>query len=106
VMAQELEDRFGELPEPVANLLYQLRLKVLAVESGAQAISVDSGQIVIKAEGLEALDRAGLQRRLGSQIRVSRRQIWMPLHPNPSLWQAELEKILRLMHRMMHDPGG
>jgi hypothetical protein len=30
----------------------------------------------------------------------------MPMHPNPSLWQAELEKILRLMRRMMHDPGG
>jgi len=105
-MAQELEDRFGELPEPVTNLLYQLRLKVLALESGVQAISLDSGQIVIKAEGLEDLDRAGLQRRVGPQVRVSRRQIWMPLHPKPSLWQSELEKILRLMRRMMHDPGG
>jgi transcription-repair coupling factor (superfamily II helicase) len=105
-MAQELEDRFGEIPEAVANLLYQLRLKVLALESGVQAIGTDTGQIVIKAEGLEDLDRAGIQRRLGSEIRVSRRQIWMPLHPNPSLWQAELEKTLRLMRRMMHDPGG
>jgi len=105
-MAQELEDRFGELPEPVINLLYQLRLKVLSLESGVQAISLDSGQIVIKAEGLEDLDRPGLQRRVGPQVRVSRRQIWMPLHPNPSLWQSELEKILRLMRRMVHDPGG
>jgi transcription-repair coupling factor (superfamily II helicase) len=105
-MTQELEDRFGELPEPVANLLYQLNLKALALESGVQGISIDSGQIVIKAEGLEELDRAGLQRRLGPQVRVTRRQIWVPLHPNPSLWQAELEKILRLMQRMMHDPGG
>jgi transcription-repair coupling factor (superfamily II helicase) len=105
-MAQELEDRFGDLPETVANLLYQLRLKILAFESGVQAISIDSGQIVIKAEGLEGVDRAGLQRRVGPQIRVSRRQIWMPLHPNPSIWQAELEKTLRLMRRMIHDPGG
>jgi hypothetical protein len=30
----------------------------------------------------------------------------MPLHPNPALWQAELEKTLRLMRRMIHDPGG
>ena len=105
-MAQELEDRFGELPEAVTNLLFQLKLKALALESGVQAITVDSGQIVIKAEGLEELDRAGLQRRVGPQIRVSRRQIWMPLHPNPALWQAELEKVLRLMRRMLHDPGG
>jgi transcription-repair coupling factor (superfamily II helicase) len=104
-MAQELEDRFGELPEPVANLLYQLKLKILAMESGVQAINLDSGQIVVKAEGLEVLDREGLQRRVGPQTRVTRRQIWLPLHPNPLLWQAELEKILRLMRRMMHDPG-
>jgi transcription-repair coupling factor (superfamily II helicase) len=104
-MAQELEDRFGKLPEPVVNLLYQLKLKALALESGVQAINVESGQIVIKAEGLEDLDRAGLQRRVGTQIRVTRRQIWMPMHPNPSLWQAELEKILHLMRRMLHDPG-
>ncbi len=105
-MAQELEDRFGDLPEPVANLLYQLKLKVLALESGVQAITVDSGQIVIKAEGLEDLDREGLQRRVGPQTRVTRRQIWLPLHPNQALWQAELEKILRLMRRMLHDPAG
>lgn len=105
-MAQELEDRFGELPEPVTNLLYQLKLKVQALESGVHAISVDSGQIVIKAESLEDLDRQGLQRRVGPQTRVTRRQIWMPLHPKPSLWQAELEKVLRLMRRMINDPGG
>jgi transcription-repair coupling factor (superfamily II helicase) len=104
-IAQELEDRFGELPEPVINLLYQLRLKVLAMESGVQAISIDTGQIVIKAEGLENLDREGLQRRVGPQTRVTRRQIWMPLHPNASQWQAELEKVMRLMRRMAQDPG-
>jgi transcription-repair coupling factor (superfamily II helicase) len=105
-MGQELEDRFGELPEPVANLLYQLRLKVLALESGVQAISIDTGQIVVKATGLEHLDRDGLQRRVGPQTRVTRRQIWMPLHPNPAIWQAELERTLQLIHRMYHDPGG
>ena len=49
-------------------------------------------------------------------MRVSRRQIWMPLHlpladayagdyRNTAVWQAELERVLRLMHRMLHDPG-
>jgi len=104
-MTQELEDRFGKLPPEVTNLMSQLRIKVLAMEAGVQAINVEAGQIVIRANTLEELDRAGLQRRLGPQIRVARRQIWMPLHPNPSVWQAELEKILRLMRRMLQDPG-
>jgi transcription-repair coupling factor (superfamily II helicase) len=104
-MGQELTDRFGELPEPVCNLLYQLRLKVLALESDIQSISVEAGQIVVKTEGLENLNRDTLQRYTGSAARVSRRQLWLPLHPNPSVWQAELERVLRLMHRMLHDPG-
>ncbi|MGC8879153.1 MAG: transcription-repair coupling factor, partial [Anaerolineae bacterium] len=104
-MAQELRDRFGELPSPVCNLLYQLRLKVLASESDVQSISVEAGQILIKAEGLEHLNREALQRYVGATVRVSRRQIWLPLHPDTTVWQAELERVLRLMHRMLHDPG-
>ena len=105
-MAQELRDRFGELPPPVHNLLYQLRLKVLALESDVQSINVEAGQILIKAEGLEYLNREALQRHVGAAVRVSRRQVWLPLHPDTATWQAELERVLRLMHRMLHDPGG
>jgi transcription-repair coupling factor (superfamily II helicase) len=122
-MGQELVDRFGELPVPVQQLLYQLRLKVLALESGVQSISVEAGQIVVKADGLENLSRDILQRYAGPAVRVSRRQIWMPLNPplaetatvpgsgkggdyrNGAVWQAELERVLRLVHRMLHDPG-
>jgi transcription-repair coupling factor (superfamily II helicase) len=101
----ELEDRFGPLPQPAENLLYQLRLKMLAMESGVQGINTDSGQIVVKAEGLEELNRDALQRFVGPQTRISRRQIWMPLDPNPEVWRTELERTLRQVHRMLHDPG-
>jgi transcription-repair coupling factor (superfamily II helicase) len=104
-MGQELADRFGELPEPVLNLLYQLRLKVLALESGVQSISVEAGQVLVKADGLETINRDALQRYAGPAVRVSRRQVWLPLHPNAAVWQAELERLLRLIHRMAHDPG-
>lgn len=105
-MATELEDRFGELPEPVVNLLYQLRLKILAAEGGVQAIMTEMGQIVIRADSLQALDRAGLERRLDSATKVTPRQIMLALHPDPAIWQAELEKALRLINRMLHDPAG
>ena len=115
-MGQELTDRFGEMPEAAHNLLYQLRLKVLALESGIQSINVEAGQILVKADGMENLNRDMLQRAAGPAVRVSRRQIWLPLHPpladayagdyrNTAVWQAELERVLRLMHRMLHDPG-
>ncbi|MCB9104476.1 MAG: transcription-repair coupling factor [Anaerolineales bacterium] len=105
-MAGELQDRFGDLPEPVANLLYQLKLKIMALEAGIQAIVTESGQIVIRAESLEDIDRDGLARRLSPATQVNRRQIMLPLHPKPEVWQAELEKTLRLMGRMLHDPAG
>ncbi len=105
-MAKELEDRFGDIPEPVANLLYQLKLKLLALEGEVQSVVTEVGQIVIRADSLEHLDRNGLQRRLGPAINVTRRQVTLPLHPNQEIWQAELEKTLRLIARMLHDPAG
>ncbi|MBN1220367.1 MAG: transcription-repair coupling factor [Anaerolineae bacterium] len=105
-IAQELEDRFGEMPEPVANLLYQLKLKLLAMEAGVKSIITESGQVVIRADSLEGVDRAGLQRRLGAATRVTPRQLGLPLHPNQEVWQAELEKTLRLIGRMVNDPAG
>jgi transcription-repair coupling factor (superfamily II helicase) len=105
-MAKELEDRFGDLPEPVANLLYQLRLKILAVEAGIKAIITEMGQIIVRADTLQEIDRAGLQRRLSQAAKITPRQLSLPLHPKTEVWQAELEKTLRLMGRMLHDPAG
>lgn len=105
-MSQELRDRFGDMPEPVANLLYQLKLKILALEAGAKAIITEAGQIVIRADSLLEIDRSGLERRLSPAAKVTPRQITLPLHPKQAVWQEELEKTLRLIGRMVHDPAG
>jgi transcription-repair coupling factor (superfamily II helicase) len=75
----ELEDRFGELPEEAENLCFQLRLKLDAVQAGAKAITTEEGQVMVRADSLEDLDRAWLQRRLGDRARVARRAVWLPL---------------------------
>jgi transcription-repair coupling factor (superfamily II helicase) len=105
-MAKEMEDRFGDMPDPVANLLYQLRLKLLALEAGATSIITESGQIIIRADTLENIDRTGLERRLNDAAKVTPRQLSLPLHPKQDVWQAELEKALRLIVRMVNDPAG
>jgi len=104
-MAKELEDRFGDMPDPVANLLYQLKLKVLAREAKVKAVVVESGQLVIRADSLEWIDRPGLQRRVKSISKMTPRQLWLPLHPDKTIWQEELEKVIRLIGRMVNDPG-
>jgi len=81
-LAQEFTDRFGPVPEEVANLLYVVRVKVLAVNAGVEAIGTEEGQLLIKSAGLEMMDRVALQERLRAQgvpARVARRAIWLEM---------------------------
>ncbi len=64
-MAGELADRFGPIPDPVYNLLYQLRVKALAQMAGVAAVVTEAGQIKIRIDELAGLDRYHLQRYLG-----------------------------------------
>ncbi|MCS6842911.1 MAG: transcription-repair coupling factor [Caldilineales bacterium] len=94
-LAAELADRFGPLPEEVSNLLYQVRVKVLATRAGVTSIGRDGDQLVIRSERLEQVDRQRLQARLGAIARVGRRAIWMPLGDlSEGEWRARLERIL------------
>ena len=54
-LAQEFADRFGPVPEEVGNLLYVVRVKVLAINAGVDAIGTEEGQLLIKSAGLEAM---------------------------------------------------
>jgi transcription-repair coupling factor (superfamily II helicase) len=48
--AREFKDRFGLLPEPVENLLYIVKIKVLATRAKVSSISTQGRQIVIKPQ--------------------------------------------------------
>ncbi|HEY63637.1 MAG TPA: transcription-repair coupling factor [Caldilineae bacterium] len=94
-MERELVDRFGTIPPEVQNLLYQIRVKILAVNAGIQAIAREGGQLVLRSEALERVNRDALQRRLGQRARVERRAIWIPMREN---WQTELIRVLELLN--------
>jgi transcription-repair coupling factor (superfamily II helicase) len=95
-LAQELVDRFGPLPAPVENLMFQLHLKVMANQAHLTSIGRDRERalIVLKSEALEHVDRIGLQKRLGGLASVQRREIHLPLNDG---WRVELVKVLELM---------
>jgi transcription-repair coupling factor (superfamily II helicase) len=46
-LAEELVDRFGELPEPARNLLGLSRVKLLAREMGASSVTYRSGNLTV-----------------------------------------------------------
>jgi len=90
----ELQDRFGPLPEEAENLFFQLRLKLHAIPTGAKALTTEEGQVVIRADSLEDLDRTWLQRRLGDRARVARRAVWLPLDED-GRWRTVLVAALQ-----------
>ena len=93
-MAAELADRFGPIPDPVDNLLYQLRIKALAQRARVTAVTTESGQIKIRVTELDNLDRYRLQRYLGNQVRVSKSAVWMPRELSTHEWQVALVQVL------------
>jgi len=103
-IASELEDRFGPLPELAQNLLYQLRLKALAIQAEVEAIVAEHREIAIRSEGLESLDRNALQRALGARIKVRRRDVRLPLGEE-AVWRAELARTLEAIRDLVAASG-
>ncbi|MBP7690227.1 MAG: DEAD/DEAH box helicase, partial [Thermoflexales bacterium] len=95
-LAQELNDRFGPMPKAVENLMFQLQLKVLAAKARISTIGRDRerGNIVLKSDALEHIDRVGLQHRLGTLAAVQRREIHLPLKDE---WQVNLVRVLEMV---------
>lgn len=102
-MAEELADRFGAIPDPVHNLLYQLRVKVLAERAQVTAVTTEAGQIKIRLLDLEGIDRFRLQRFLGESVRVSRKAIWMPRELSTKEWQVTLVQVLERLASFERD---
>lgn len=95
-MAVELADRFGPIPDPVHNLLYQLRVKALAQMAMVTAVVTEAGQIKIQVAETQGLEnyRYHLQRYLGPSARVSRKAIWLKREMGTHEWQVELVQVL------------
>jgi len=92
----ELDDRFGPLPPQAENLMYQLRLKALALSAGVEAIVAEDRHIAVQSARLAEADREGLQDALGERVRVRRREIRLSMEQEP-VWRAELMRTLQVM---------
>lgn len=103
-LAAELADRFGPIPDPVDNLLYQLRIKVMATTAGVTSVTVESGQIRLRLAGMEHLSRTRLQRYLGNLVRVSRTAIWLDRDLSTNQWKVILVQVLEKLE-VMHREG-
>ncbi|MFC1959170.1 transcription-repair coupling factor [Chloroflexota bacterium] len=98
-IAQELNDRFGPLPEAVQGLLYQLTVKTLARNAQVTTIGNEAEQIFIRLPYLAEVNRSALQTYLQNDVRVSRTAVWLPRDLEQSDWQERLLDILSRLNR-------
>ncbi len=93
-MRRELEDRFGILPPPTEELLYVLRIRLLAGRAGVQAIGREDNSLVLKLDA-EAQRRAQtIVSHFGRRAWVGRGQMWLALKEAEEDWRTALETLL------------
>ena len=115
-MRRELVDRFGpdvetnSVPVEVENLLFQIRVKMLALQAGVSNIGRELEQIVVRSEALENMNRKVMERRLQMALghledenfvpeeaaRVGRRAIYLPVD-EAGKWKSALVRTLQIM---------
>ncbi|GAB4566092.1 MAG: transcription-repair coupling factor [Anaerolineales bacterium] len=92
-LGSEFRDRFGQLPEMVQNLFYQIRVKLRAEEANLTSVSWESGQILLKypapAEGVEPKRLPDLP----NGVRGGKGQYWVML-TKEEVWTAKLLDVL------------
>ncbi|MFW6136357.1 MAG: transcription-repair coupling factor, partial [Chloroflexota bacterium] len=96
-MERELVDRFGPLPRPAQNLMYQLRLKALARDAGVGIVAMDNGRLALRSGGRE-FPREDLLQVLNGQASISRYGIWLPKEAG---WEEMLVDVLKKVASVM-----
>ena len=92
-LAEEFKDRFGPLPEEAANLLYQLKVKILAEKAGLVSVSGENGQIALRYPPLPDGSPPRLFPDVPAPARTGKNAIWLPAGDQED-WQPMLLELL------------
>ncbi len=103
-MEDELRDRFGPVPWQAENLLYVVRLKLLARKANIESINRERDRIVLRFSGDVGGARRALQRTLGRHYEVGNNQIRLMLGNLDTEWEKPLldgvQKLADFMDQM------
>jgi len=94
-IAQEFNDRFGLLPREVKNLLYAVKIKILAVKAGIESITTEQGLIIIRLFAGLYLDKQKLEPLLRDGIKVGLSQLRLNPKRLGEEWPEVLEEVLK-----------
>lgn len=90
----EFKDRFGKIPEELSNLLYTVKVRILAREAGVENITARKGLIKIYLLDGMFFNRAKLSTFNTSGVNIGRNQLSINTHQLDTGWQKLLEQIL------------
>ena len=93
-----MTDRFGKPPEPVQNLLLQLKVKLLAHQAQIDSVNIEGGNISLRCRSLETEKvRIYLTAILPDDARITRGKILLPIDDNNELWKDLLIESLGIL---------
>ncbi|MFH0941895.1 MAG: transcription-repair coupling factor [Chloroflexota bacterium] len=92
--ARELDDRFGTLPREAQNLLYALRIKLLAIGAGLESITTEDHQIVLRRFDGSNFDKGTLRAVTGEGVTIGFNQVRLGLKHLKNTWHKVLEEVL------------
>jgi transcription-repair coupling factor (superfamily II helicase) len=94
-MAHEFSDRFGTLPSEVKNLLYVIKIKILATRASIESISTEEGQIVLRLFKGMQFDKQKFEPVSRDGIKAGITQLRLDLKCLGKGWQRVLDEILQ-----------
>ena len=106
-IGEEMRDRFGPVPEPVADLLYISRVRVLADRAGLLSVAWADASIVMRLSHPVGGAKTALEKALGPLVRVGNNQLQMSHRRGNRPWQDQLvltlNRLLRFMAKLQGD---
>lgn len=95
-LAEEFNDRFGPPPEPVMNMFYQLKVKLLAEKAGLAAVTVENQQVALRYPSLPENAPPRKHPAMGEGVRTSKNTIWLYQSGDP-MWREKLIETLSIL---------
>jgi len=93
----ELKDRYGKLPDEVMNLLYAVKVKLMAARAGVESVAIEHGQIVVRLiEGM-TIDNGKLESIVGDGVTIGKRQLKLDYRAMGRKWRKILEEVLKFL---------
>jgi transcription-repair coupling factor (superfamily II helicase) len=93
-IAEEMKDRFGPWPESVENLLFMLKVKLLAQKANVLSVSTETGELVLTGDEKTWANLLGVQRPYGDGVRIGHTRVRLDINKLGKRWRTVLTALL------------